>query len=136
MKASALLFASLFTSGAALAQVADNLATPASLLRYVDTTDGVSRSEANDIAEAYFLRHVGCGNYSGIAESADSWVVEGEFGYTGAPIRGFLINKKTGAIASPVGPSYAHPGDMLGSNSSSKPTAQSLRGWAVAEFWS
>ncbi|WP_145985379.1 hypothetical protein [Marilutibacter maris] len=125
MKAFVLL-ASLITSGAALAQAADGLATPASLLRYVDTTDGVSRTEANDIAEAYFLQHVGCGNYSGISELPDSWVVEGQFGYAGEPILGFLINKQTGAITSPVGPSYARPGDMLGPNNSFKP--KPLRG--------
>ena len=128
MKDIVLLIANLLSSGAALAQAADNLATPASLLSYVDTADGVSRTEANDIAEAYFLRHVGCGNYAGISELADSWVVEGQFGYAGEPIRGFLINKQTGAITSPVGPSYSHPREMLGPNNSFKP--KPLRGSA------
>jgi hypothetical protein len=122
MKAPAFLLASLLTPGAVCAQFSSNLATPISLLQYVETSDGVSRTEANDIAEAYFLQHVGCGNYSGISELPDSWVVEGKFGYTGAPIRGFLINKQTGAITSTIGPSYFHPRDMLGTNSSFRPT--------------
>lgn len=108
------LLASLISSGAVLAQGTGGLATPASLLQFVDATDGVSRAEAYDIAGAYFLQHVGCGNYSGISEVPGSWVVEGQFGFAGEPIRGFLINKQTGAITSPVGPSYARPGEMLG----------------------
>ncbi|WP_255991968.1 hypothetical protein [Chitinolyticbacter albus] len=44
-------------------------ATLSSLLQYVDASDGISRSEANEIAEAYFLQHVGCGHYSGLAET-------------------------------------------------------------------
>jgi len=124
----AIFFASLLTPGVALAQVADNLATPARLLSYVDTSDGVSGSEATNIAEAYFLLHVGCGNYSGISELPDSWVVEGQFGYAGDPIRGFLIDKRTGAITSPIGPSYVRPSDMLGPNNSFKP--KPLRGSA------
>jgi len=124
----AILFASLLAPGACLAQAASTLATPARLLSYVDASDGVSLSEATNIAEAYFLLHVGCGNYSGISELPDSWVVEGQFGYAGEPIRGFLIDKRTGAITSPVGPSYVRPGDMLGPNNSFKP--KPLRGSA------
>jgi hypothetical protein len=86
---------------------------PASLLASVNILDGVSREEADKIARAYFLAHVGCGVYSGISESPDAWVVEGKFGYSGDPIQGFLIDKHTGAIQSPVGPHYVHPKDML-----------------------
>jgi hypothetical protein len=87
--------------------------SPALLLSSVDTSDGVSRAEAVSIAEAYFLKHVGCGAYRDISETSDAWVVEGLFGYAAQPIKGFLINKRSGAITSPVGPSYAHPSDML-----------------------
>ena len=99
--------------------VGSTLAFPApeddatSLVRSVNMADGVSRDEADRIARAYFLVHVGCGAYSGISESTGAWVVEGRFGYAGQPIRGFLINKRTGAIKSPVGPSYARPTHML-----------------------
>ena len=87
--------------------------TPQAHLAAVDLTDGVSRSEANDIAEAYFKTHVGCGSFTGISNSDNGWVVEGKHGFGGDPIRGFLIDKKTGAIASPVGPSYKSPNEML-----------------------
>lgn len=127
MKALLLLIGSLSLPSIVLAQAADILATPASLLRYVDTSDGVSRAEANDIAKAYFLRHVGCGAYSGISELPGSWEVEGNFGYSGEPIRGFLIDKQIGAIVSPVGPSYARPDDMLGPDNSFR--GKPLRGF-------
>lgn len=89
------------------------LATPATLLAYIDTRDGVTRAEANDIAQAYFLHHIGCGNYAGISDAPGAWVVEGRFGYAGEPIRGFLIDKRSGAITSPIGPSHARPEDLL-----------------------
>jgi hypothetical protein len=101
------------------------VATPASLLSYVDTKDGISRAEANDIAQAYFLQHVGCGSYSGISDGLGFWVVDGHFGYSGTPIEGFFIDKRTGAITSTIGPSYESPGDMLlGPNNSFKPNLQ------------
>lgn len=126
MKTSTLLQTLLITALAFSGSVASHAATQtaAKLLDRVDTTNGVSRAEATNIAQAYFLRNVGCGNFSGISEAPESWVVEGKFGYAGKPIRGFFINKKTGAITSPVGPSYAHPKDMLGPNNSFNPTAE------------
>jgi hypothetical protein len=87
--------------------------TPAALLSSVDYSDGISRREADNIAEAYFETHVGCGSYSGISNSDEGWIVEGKFGFAGDPIKGFLIDKKTGAVKSTVGPSYAHPNEML-----------------------
>lgn len=62
---------------------------------------GVSHEQAMAIARAYFLTHVGCGGLSGVTELADSWKVEGQFGYAGTPIEGFLINKATGALTLP-----------------------------------
>lgn len=117
MKSATVLLGSvvaMFASQDVLCQIGlSPAATPASLLAYVDVRDGVSRGEANDIAQAYFLHHIGCGSYSGISENLGFWVIEGNFGYSGTPIEGFLINKHTGAITSPVGPSYESPGDML-----------------------
>ena len=107
------LLACLLLPGIGFAHASDVLATPASHLRYVDAADGISAAEANDIAEAYFLKHVGCGSYVGISDGIDAWVVNGQFGYAGEPIKDFRIDKKTGAIASSIGPSYEHPGDML-----------------------
>ena len=87
--------------------------TPASLLRSVDASDGINRAEAESIAEAYFLKHVGCGVYTGLASGPDSWIVKGKHGFAGDPIKGFLIDKQSGAIRSPVGPSYVRPEAML-----------------------
>jgi hypothetical protein len=92
---------------------APNIETPASLLRSVNTSDGVSREEAEYIAKAYFWQHIVCGVYGGISDENDYWVVEGAFGVAALPIKGFTISKSSGAISSPVGPSYAHPSDIL-----------------------
>ena len=101
-----------WASPAAATPLSVSTITPGSL-KDVDTSDGVDESEARIIAEAYFHKHIGCGTYEGVTESSDSWVVEGKFGYTGDPISGFLRNKKTGQITSPIGPSYTRPNDML-----------------------
>lgn len=85
---------------------------PRALLMSVDVTDGVSKIEASAIAEAYFLMHVGCGAYSGIADGA-SWNVQGFFGRGASPIKGFTIDKKTGEVKSSVGDSYINPEAML-----------------------
>lgn len=111
--AAALALLAATSAGADEPLPSDALTTPATLLAYVDTRDGVTRAEAHDIAQAYFLRHVGCGNFAGISEAPDAWVVEGRSGYAGEPIRGFLIDKRSGAISSPIGPSHARPEDML-----------------------
>jgi hypothetical protein len=83
------------------------------LLATVSTKDGINKKEAENIAKAYFLHNIGCGSFSGITEIKNDWVVEGLFGYAGQPIKGFFINKQSGAITSPVGPSYAHFQDLL-----------------------
>lgn len=62
---------------------------------------GVSHGQALDIARAYFLTHVFCGALQGVTDAGHSWKVEGQFGYAGAPIEGFLINKATGALTLP-----------------------------------
>jgi hypothetical protein len=82
-------------------------------LSTVNFTDGITKQEANTIAIAYFTKHIGGGNFSGISEAKDAWRVEGRVGRGAKPIEGFFINKKTGAITSTIGPSYAHPKDML-----------------------
>jgi len=79
----------------------------------INASDGIDELEARIIADAYFKRHVGCGFYEGISSSSEAWVVEGKYGFAGDPIRGFFINKKTGAITSPIGPSYSLPNDMF-----------------------
>ncbi len=107
------LLVGLLTHCIGSAHASDAMATPAGLLRYVVAVDGVSRAEANDIAEAYFLKHVGCGQFTGISDGVDAWVVDGQFGYSGEPIKNFRIDKKTGAVTSSVGPSYDQPGDMI-----------------------
>jgi len=71
--------------------------------------DGISRSEAELIAKCYFQQNVGCGNFTGIRDGGDHWIVDGVFGYAAKPIHGFHIDKSTGKITSPIGPSYATP---------------------------
>jgi hypothetical protein len=75
--------------------------------------DGVSKSEAELISECYFHQHVGCGGWTGIRDGGDYWIVDGAFGYAGKPIKGFHIDKRSGSITSPIGPSYATPFEIL-----------------------
>lgn len=84
-----------------------------SLLSTVNVKDGISRGEATNIAKAYFIANVGCGAFVGIVDGHSSWIIEGKFGYAGHPIRELRIDKKSGAIRSSVGPSYATPNEML-----------------------
>jgi hypothetical protein len=122
MKAKALLCTALLLSVAIAIAVALTLGagksvaaipTPANLLSTVNFTDGITQQEAYTIARAYFTKHIGCGNFSGISEAKDAWQVEGQVGRGAKPIKGFFIHKKTGALISTIGPSYAHPRDML-----------------------
>ncbi len=88
---------------------AEETETIQSLLAAVSLQDGVNKFEAENIAKAYFRYNIGCGYFKEVTDSKNDWVVEGGFGYSGTPIKGFLINKKTGSITSPVGPSYKSP---------------------------
>ena len=77
------------------------------------TTNGVTKSEAELIGEFYFHKNVGCGGFAGIRHGGDVWIVDGFFGYAALPVKNFQINKRTGKITSPIGPSYATPLQML-----------------------
>ena len=77
------------------------------MIKHVTADDGIDRSEADAIARAYFLYHVGCGVYQSLSDGKERWVVHGLEGVAGLPIKGFFIDKDTGAITSSVGPSYA-----------------------------
>ena len=117
MKTLALLLAALLPASSLPEASADSLKLAplptTGLLNDIDVSDGIDAPEARIIADAYFKMHVGCGFYEGISDSSQAWVVEGKYGYAGGPIRGFFINKKTGAITSPIGPSYSRPSDMF-----------------------
>src|ERR1043166_2886328 len=78
-------------------------------LRNLSLTDGVTEAEARTIAQAYFDYHVGCGAFTGIRDGGHSWIVDGKFGYAGTPIQGFYIDKCSGKLTSPIGPSYDDP---------------------------
>ena len=78
-------------------------------LRAIALSDGVSQSEAKIIARSYFARHVGCGAFTGIRDGGKRWIVDGMFGAAGEPIQGFFIEKRSGKVTSPVGPSYEDP---------------------------
>jgi len=78
-------------------------------LRAVTTADGISKSEAELIAECYFHQNVGCGAFTGIQDGGDFWIVDAKVGFAGTPVKDFHIDKRTGRITSPIGPSYATP---------------------------
>ena len=78
-------------------------------LKAVTLSDGVSQSEAEIIAQSYFARNVGCRAFTGIQDGGDRWIVDGKFGFAGEPIKGFIIDKRSGRVTSPVGPSYDEP---------------------------
>ena len=82
-------------------------------LKTVTVTDGISKSEAELIAKCYFAKHVGCGVFTGIRDGGDYWIVDGGFGFAGVPIHGFYIDKSSGEVTSPVGPSYATPFEIF-----------------------
>ncbi len=78
-------------------------------LKVVTLSDGVSQSEAEIIGQSYFARNVGCGAFIGIQDGGDRWIVDAKFGFAGEPVKGFFIDKRSGKITSPVGPSYDNP---------------------------
>ena len=82
-------------------------------LKAVTVADGISKSEAELIAECYFHQNVGCGGFTGIRDGDGYWIVDGAFGYAAKPIQGFHIDKSTGKITSPIGPSYATPFEIF-----------------------
>jgi hypothetical protein len=87
--------------------------TPKTLLASIRISDGISKHEASSIAKAYFITYVGCGTYTGISERKDVWIVNGVHGRGAALIEGFFIDKKSGEITSPIGPSHINPYGML-----------------------
>ena len=86
---------------------------PALLLRQVDEANGIDMREADLIAQAYFLKNIGCGSYESVSDGGSDWIVHGRHGVAASPIRGFLIGKSKGAITSPVGPSHETFSDLL-----------------------
>lgn len=78
-------------------------------LRTVKTEGGISKSDAEIIAECYFDQNVGCGAFIGIQDGGAFWIVDAKFGFAGTPVKDFQIDKSTGKITSPIGPSYPTP---------------------------
>ena len=75
--------------------------------------DGISQSEAEIIANFYFDRNVGCCAFNGIRDGGPFWIVNAQFGFAGTAVNGFHIDKLTGKISSPIGPSYSNPSELL-----------------------
>jgi hypothetical protein len=75
-------------------------ASAAEALQAVTLTDGVSRSEASEIAEYFFYYHqnVGCGAPGSVTDSGDSWEVATRIGFAGDPGDPIVIDKATGAV--------------------------------------
>ena len=82
-------------------------------LQAVTIVDGISRAEADIIGRSYFARHVGCGAFLGVHDVGGHWIVDAKFGYGGEPVHGFTIDKRTGAVVSPIGPNYSNPLKIL-----------------------
>ena len=85
-------------------------------LMAVTVADGISKSEAEVIAECYFHQNVACGAFTGIQDGGGFWIVDAKFGYAGKPVTGFHIDKSSGKITSPkssVGPSYGTPFEIF-----------------------
>jgi hypothetical protein len=82
-------------------------------LKTVTVSDGISQSEAEIIGRCYFLKHVGCGAFRGVLDGGDRWIVDGAVGPAGVPVQGFFIDKRTGKVTSPIGPSYDNPLDIF-----------------------
>ena len=78
-------------------------------LQTVNLVDGVSQSEAQIIGECYFAKYVGCGGFTGIRDGGDRWIVDGAIGIAAKPVYGFYIDKRSGKLVSPIGPSYDNP---------------------------
>jgi len=78
-------------------------------LKAVTLADGVSQSEAEIIGRSYFAKNVGCGAFNGIQDGGDRWIVDGTFGVAAKPVKDFFIDKRSGKVTSPVGPSYDDP---------------------------
>jgi hypothetical protein len=78
-------------------------------LKTITLVDGISQSEAQIIGECYFAKNVGCGAFHGVHDGGDRWIVDAAFGYAAVPVKGFYIDKQSGRVVSPIGPSYDNP---------------------------
>jgi hypothetical protein len=78
-------------------------------LHTITLADGISQPEAQIICECYFVKEVGCGTFNGIHDGGDRWMIDAKVGYGGKPVKGFYIDKKSGKITSPIGPSNDDP---------------------------
>ena len=82
-------------------------------LHTVTLEDGVSQHEAFIVGRCYFAKHVRCGAFYGVRDGGDSWIVDAAFGYAGETVHGFYIDKRSGKVVSPIGPSYDNPFDIF-----------------------
>ncbi len=78
-------------------------------LGVIDVSDGISESEADAMAQAYFSGYLGaCGGAAKATLTNGEWTIPVMFGYGGKlmewPIR---INAKTGAISQVGGPAFS-----------------------------
>lgn len=78
-------------------------------LQLVTLADGISQSEAQIIGECYFAKNVGCGAFYGVHDGGDRWIIDAAFGIAAVPVKGFYIDKQSGRVVSPIGPSYDNP---------------------------
>jgi hypothetical protein len=81
-------------------------------LRTVVIEDGISQSEADIIAESYFLRFApsACGSVARVADGDAIWIAKTYFGVAPMPTREPIsIDKRTGRVTWSDGPTIENP---------------------------
>jgi len=81
-------------------------------LHAIDFAHGVSQSDARIIGECYFAKHIPRGKLTGVQDGGAQWIIEGNIGGYFPKKMSFDVDKRSGKIASQVGPSYDNPLDM------------------------
>ena len=74
-------------------------------LAAVVVADGVDEHEAKRLADEYFWRHIsGCGMVLALVDRGSYWEGPAAFGYAGVPIDPLRIDKASGDVSWPGGP--------------------------------
>ena len=68
-------------------------------ITHLDTSDGVSRAEAEALSQRLFSRFVGCGRSGELKFAGTHWEVETALGFAGRPGPLLLIHAESGVIS-------------------------------------
>jgi hypothetical protein len=76
----------------------------------VAVDDGITSTEANSIAQGYFVSHVSaCGVAHDVTDGGDSWIARTSVGVAAAPGQDIRVSKATGEVSSVGYPTVADP---------------------------